>query len=107
MATRLNAKNGPGFDPENVPVLGIVEQAVADTLLDVPPRSESHAILVATALTLARKLDDGAGLATAAVARELRCTVDVITKRDDGGEDDELHDFVSRLSSPMGNPAFS
>lgn len=84
-----------------------VEDSVRATLAELPETSPAHAILVATALTLARKLDEGAGLATAAVARELRVTVDVITKRDDGGEDDELTDFVSRLSSPMGDPSYS
>jgi hypothetical protein len=62
-----------------------------------------HAVLVATALTLARKLDEGAGLATAAVARELRCTVEAITKAGQV-DDDELDDFVSRLSNPGKTP---
>lgn len=41
------------------------------------------------ALTLARQLDEGAGMATAAVARELRATLAELTRdRDDGDDDD-------------------
>jgi hypothetical protein len=79
-----------------------VENAVREVLSELPETSPAHGILVATALTLARKLDEGAGLATAAVARELRVTVDVITQSGGDDDDDALSDFVSRLSSPTG-----
>lgn len=83
-----------------------VEAAVRTTVADLPEEAPAHVSLVALALTLARKLDEGAGLATAAVARELRSTLDVLT-RTEGDDDDELADFVSRLSAPMGDPAIS
>lgn len=104
--TRGNAKNGPKSGPVFQEGPGQVELAVAQALADLPPGNEAHPILVATALTLARKLDEGAGLATAAVARELRCTVDALMKTGEEG-DDELTGFVASLSSPMGVPPYS
>jgi hypothetical protein len=95
----------PAPERDDLPALS-VEAAVRETVADLPPTSPAHAALVATALTLARKLDEGAGLATAAVARELRSTLDVLTKTE-GDDDDELAGFVNSLSSPMGNPPFS
>lgn len=98
----------PAREPEPRPDLPplSVEDAVRESVEGLPETSPAHAALVATALTLARKLDDGAGLATAAVARELRSVLDVLTKTE-GGDDDDLNAFVSGLSSPLGNPAFS
>lgn len=84
-----------------------VENAVRDTLEDAAEISIAHRALVATALTLARKLDDGAGMATAAVAKELRATLAEILKGAD--EDDGLNDFVNGLGlpAPVGNSPFS
>ena len=103
MARRPSA---PSPEPrDDLPPLS-VEDAVRESLADLPEVAPAHVALVATALTLARKLDEGAGLATAAVARELRCVLDVLTKTE-GDDDDELSDFVSRLSAPVGNAPFS
>lgn len=92
--------------PAQPPVVDLpdlsVEAAVRETVADLPEEAPAHASLVALALTLARKLDEGAGLATAAVARELRSTLDVLTKTEGDG-DDELSDFVASLSSPLGH----
>lgn len=92
---------------EELPVLS-VESAVRDNLADVPQNSPAHVALVATAITLARKLDEGAGMATAAVAKELRATLDAILRGADD-EDDGLDNFVNGLGlpSPMGNSPFS
>lgn len=83
-----------------------VEVAVRDNLADAPAIDPGHAALVATALMLARKLDEGAGMATAAVARELRLTIDAIWKGS-GDDDDGLDQFVNGLGlpAPVGNPA--
>jgi hypothetical protein len=85
-----------------------VEAAVRDNLADVPQNSPAHIALVATAITLARKLDEGAGMATAAVAKELRATLDAILR---GAEEDDdgLDSFVNGLGlpAPMGQSPFS
>jgi hypothetical protein len=57
--------------------------------------------LAATALHLARHLDKGAGLATAATARELRATILALTSG--GGEDDGTLELLKRLSTPVLN----
>lgn len=83
-----------------------VEVAVRDTVVDAVALTSAHVALVATALTLARKLDDGAGMATAAVARELRCTLDAILKGAETDDDDALTGFLAGLSSPMEHSPF-
>jgi hypothetical protein len=85
-----------------------VETAVRENLADAPQNSPAHVALIATAITLARKLDEGAGMATAAVAKELRATLDAILKGADD-DDDGLDSFVNGLGlpSPMGNSPFS
>lgn len=105
MTRKQPGKRAAFSDPEP-PELS-VELAVRESLADAPEVLVEHAILVATALTLARKLDEGAGLATAAVARELRCTVEAITKAGQV-DDDSLDDFVNGLGmpAPMGQSTF-
>ena len=51
-------------------------QADLDALVVSSPVGQA---LAATALVLARALNEGAGLSTAAVARELRATLDALT----------------------------
>lgn len=58
--------------------------------------------LAETAYTLARTLDEGAGLATAAVARELRATLQALEARSDS---DLGTAFVAGLFSPVGDEA--
>lgn len=96
-----------GAEPSPRPSLS-VEAAVRETLGDVAPKHIGHHALVATALTLARKLDDGAGMATAAVAKELRATLDAILKEADDG-DDGLDSFVNGLGlpAPLGHSPLS
>ena len=55
--------------------------------------------LAQSALVLARTLDDGAGLAVAAVARELRATIESLRPVEDN--DDGLDRFLASLSSPV------
>src|SRR5690606_27091584 len=84
-----------------------VEAEVRAQLENAPEIHPAHRALVATAITLARKLDEGAGMATAAVSKELRATLDAILKAGEGAED-ELDAFVNSLGTPsMGPSLFS
>jgi len=84
-----------------------VEAEVRAELVDAVQIHPAHRSLVATAYTLARKLDEGAGMATAAVSKELRATLDAILK-EAGGDDDGLDAFVNGLGVPsMGPSPFS
>lgn len=64
---------------------------------------EAHAEL---ALLLARTLDEGAGLAVAAVAREFRATMAELERVDDGDGDGE-DEFVAWMRSEVGDPSES
>jgi hypothetical protein len=55
--------------------------------------------LAATAVHLARHLDRGAGLATAATARELRATIAALTAGG-GDEEDDTQRLLERISGP-------
>lgn len=100
------ARRAPARTKTDPPELS-VEAAVRENLAGVDATSPVHVALVATALTLARKLDEGAGLATAAVARELRATLDALTKGGDDDDDDGFADLVAGLRSPVGYSTFS
>lgn len=56
--------------------------------------------LAETAYNLARKLDNDAGMATAAVARELRETLKALAEA--AGDDDESA-LLAQLSTPVGD----
>lgn len=96
--TRRNPRESTTESDDARPSLS-VEDEVRATLDDAPEISVAHRALVATALTLARKLDDGAGMATAAVAKELRATLDAILKEAEQ-DDDGLDNFVNSLGLP-------
>jgi hypothetical protein len=55
------------------------------------------------ALALARVLDTGAGMATAAVAKELRATLNELHPKDEGSEGDDLRNLIDRLRAPVGD----
>lgn len=69
--------------------------------------TEANEALGEIALNLARTLDNGAGLAQAATAAQLRATLDAIAKSK-GEEDDEFTAWASGLTvagiSGLGNP---
>ncbi len=65
---------------------------------------EAHSPLGQVALTLAITLDAGAGLSTAAVARELRATLKELTPRDGG---DAFQRLMDELSSEVRHPSSS
>jgi hypothetical protein len=85
---------------------GRVELATARAIREIPELPPGLSNLAEAALTLARTLDDGAGLATAAVARELRATMTELAKgvtRDDGGPD-PFAELVAGLAQPLPAP---
>jgi hypothetical protein len=55
--------------------------------------------LAEAAIVLARTLDEGAGLAVAAVARELRATMESLRPVEE--EHDDLDRFLASLSTPV------
>lgn len=90
-----------GSDGE-FPITDAVEDMVAN-LGALPP---DRAVYAAMATELARTLDIGAGLAVAAVNRELRETVKALAGEDgDGDADAAKRDLLTRLSSAVGHPA--
>jgi hypothetical protein len=78
---------------------GANAKAVRATLkqLEVNPVTDARGRL---ALTLAQALDGDAGMATAAVARELRATLAELEGRNDGNTDD-LASLLAGLSTPV------
>src|SRR5215218_7557546 len=93
-------------DPPVAPVCvfevegGSCQAAVSADLAGLASRGPVSGSLAATALILARTLDDGAGLATAAVARELRATLMALAGSG-GGDDDGTQGLLAELSAPI------
>lgn len=81
-------------------VQGPNERAVRSTLkqLEVDVTTDALARL---AVTLAQTLDGDAGMATAAVSRELRATLADLEGRHGGSDNDELTSFLAQLSAPV------
>jgi len=74
---------------ETVGFAGYVE---AETRKDIDAMFTGHPMgdaLAAVAITLARTLDDGAGMATAAVAKQLVATLVELARYEDGSTDDD------------------
>lgn len=57
--------------------------------------------LAEVALNLAAALDEGAGMATAAVARELRATLSAMSEVDGDSDDDGFAELTAFLSAPV------
>ena len=92
----------PAVEPSTT---GPVSAAVAADIARLTPRlDQPDASLMALALTLARALDDGAGMATAAVARELRATLAALTP-EEHHDDDGFAALIDQLRAPMGDAA--
>lgn len=81
---------------------GRVELAVARTLRATERVHAAHEGLAASALVLAKALDEDAGLATAAVARELRATLTALTEAG-SGDDGDVAGLLAALSAPVGD----
>lgn len=79
------------------------EKAVRATLrqLEVDPSTDALGRL---AVTLAKALDADAGMATAAVSRELRATLTDLEGRHGGDDDDGLDRLLAELSAPLVDP---
>jgi hypothetical protein len=88
-AARKRAVKPPVL-PNRKAVLATLERLGAD------PGSDALAQL---ALTLADELDAGAGMATAAISRELRATLSELSES--GGDGDELDVFLAGLSAQV------
>jgi hypothetical protein len=73
---------------------GPVEEATRRQLEGL---GEASSALGQVALTLARSLDDGAGMAAAAIAKELRATLKELTPHDGG---DDFTRLMARLTAP-------
>ena len=63
--------------------------------------TDASPALSAIAITLAQTLDVGAGMATAAVAKQLVATLEILNPKEHDG--DALDDLIARLSTPLGN----
>ena len=87
--------------PTPTSLFGPVETATRSQLND----QESLSALGQVAIALARFLDEGAGMATAATAKELRATLAAIDGEGKADVTDAIAQLVSRLSSPVGNTA--
>jgi hypothetical protein len=82
---------------------GLMSLSVEDATRRELERLEAlDSALGAVALTLARALDDGAGMAAAAVSKELRATLKELTPRDGG---DPFAEFMASLSAPVRDPS--
>jgi hypothetical protein len=81
------------------PKQGSLERAVRKDLASVADESPVHTSLVQLAISLARQLDAGAGMAAAAIGRELRNTLNQLTEAEED-KDDELDQFVNGLGLP-------
>jgi DNA-binding GntR family transcriptional regulator len=83
-------------DPVVLPCRGAVVATLGQ--LEADPATDARAQL---ALTLADALDAGAGMATAAISKELRAVLGEL-ERGRGG-DDELDAFIAGLSTEVGD----
>lgn len=81
-------------------VHGPNEKAVRATLRQLEVSVVDDA-LGRLAVTLAKALDADAGMATAAISRELRATLAELEGRYGGTDDDELGKLIAELSAPM------
>ena len=90
---RTAAKDLPQM-PEGT---GMNTAAVAATLAQLPTDDPRWSALSALAMTLAAQLDAGAGMATAAVSKELRAVLDELTPKD--VPDDAFAKFAADLST--------
>lgn len=89
-------------------VLDHVEAAVRSTLSELAVVSPVHGALAETALSLARSLDmrapminAQAGMASAALARELRATLEVLAKGVDDDTSESIDQLIAHLSAPV------
>jgi hypothetical protein len=80
---------------------GKVELATARDLKAMARLHPAHDALSASALVLARALDEGAGLATAAVARQHAAIMTTLAEVSGDDNDAAIRDLVDRMSAPV------
>lgn len=102
--TALDPFADPASDPFTpAPILqGPLEAAVRGDVEALGLVSSTARSLAELTFNLARKLDDGAGMATAAVAKELRETLKDMAEQ---AGDDDGKELLDRLSQPADLPA--
>jgi hypothetical protein len=85
-------------------VIGGNERATRRAVRDLDDLTPMQLALAELAYTLARALDEGAGagMSTAAVAKELRATLEVLARSGDDG-DSEVAQLIAELSAPVGD----
>jgi hypothetical protein len=81
---------------------GDVETAVRNDILKMRLRGATTQSLVEVAYNLARKLDFDAGMATAAVAKQLTETLKLISEAAD--DDDDRTDLLKDIGTPQLSP---
>ena len=82
---------------------GKVELATVRSLASMARLHPAHEALAASALVLARALDEGAGLATAAVARQHAAILTALAEGGGGDSNDAVADLLARMSAPVGD----
>ena len=85
------------------PAQRLISPAIGKLLDELGIDSEAPAhdqALGALALNLAGQLDSGAGMASAAIGRELRATLDQLRGDDDGDPDDAFAKWEADLAHP-------
>ncbi|MCX4468956.1 helix-turn-helix domain-containing protein [Micromonospora sp. NBC_01655] len=82
-----------GQDAPTAPIGGEVEAATRKAIEDLGDLDGIEEPLAAIALADARALDDGAGMATAAVSKELRAALTQLWEGRDGEDEDEAEDY--------------
>jgi hypothetical protein len=85
--------------------LTVLAAVDADLARLTPRLDKPDAALMALARTLAQTLDDGAGMATAAVSKELRATLAALTPEDGKDDDGGFAALLDQLRAPMGDAA--
>lgn len=84
-----------------MPTQGPNEKAVRSSLKRIEISVQDDA-LGRLAVTLAQALDGDAGMATAAISRELRATLNELESRN-GEDTDDFSQFLRELSAPVVN----
>ena len=81
------------------PTFGDVSRSVAALVESMGEITPGQSVLASAALVLAGELDRGAGMAAAAVSKELRATMAELGG-DDGDGDDAFSEWERQLSNP-------
>ncbi len=87
--------------PKSKPSLGSVLAAVEADLADLELAGPVDRTLAEAARSLASSLDGDAGMAAAAISRELRAILAELTPKErDGGDQDSLANLLKSLARP-------